>query len=45
MQSSCSSAGGTWDSGSNYCVMPSTTSSSSSCSSGQYWDGSACVPS
>ncbi|HEY4519474.1 MAG TPA: DUF5667 domain-containing protein [Candidatus Paceibacterota bacterium] len=45
MQSSCASAGGTWDSTSNYCQMPSTSSSSSStsCPSDQYWNGSSCV--
>ena len=46
MQASCTSAGGTWSSTSNYCMMPPTSSpSSTSCSSGQYWDGSACVTS
>ena len=44
MSSACASAGGTWNSGSNYCQMP-TTSGASSCTSGQYWDGSACVSS
>ena len=41
-QSGCTSAGGTWNSSSNYCNMPNT---SSSCSSSQYWNGSACVDS
>lgn len=48
MQSGCTSAGGTWDSATHYCQMPSTTSSgstggSSSCGTGMYWNGSACV--
>ncbi len=38
----CTQAGGVWDSSSNYCKMPN---SSSSCTSGQYWNGSACVTS
>ena len=46
MSSACAQAGGTWSALSNYCQMPTTsTSGSSSCSSGQYWDGSACVTS
>ena len=43
-QLACTTAGGTWDSSSNYCRMPSSTQGSS-CSSGQYWNGSACVSS
>lgn len=47
MQSGCASAGGTWNSTSNYCNMPPTSSPSysTSCPSGQYWSGSACVTS
>jgi len=41
-QLACTTAGGTWDSASNYCTMPSSTQGSS-CPSGQYWSGSACV--
>ncbi|PIR45206.1 MAG: hypothetical protein COV10_00835 [Candidatus Vogelbacteria bacterium CG10_big_fil_rev_8_21_14_0_10_51_16] len=47
----CESAGGTWNSSSNYCTWPSGTSGgsssgsyTSSCSSNQYWNGSSCVP-
>lgn len=39
-QQGCANVGGTWDSASNYCRMPS--SPSTSCPSGQYWNGSAC---
>ncbi|MBI5138770.1 MAG: hypothetical protein HZA95_03150 [Candidatus Vogelbacteria bacterium] len=45
----CAQAGGTWQGGSNYCQMPNSGGSSwssgsgSSCGSGQYWNGSACV--
>lgn len=39
---SCAQAGGTWNSSSNYCQMPT---SSTSCSSGQYWNGTMCVTS
>ena len=43
-QQSCASAGGTWDSASNYCNMPNSyQSGSTSCGSNQYWDGNACV--
>ncbi len=43
-QAGCASAGGTWSTTSNYCIMPnSAPSGSSSCPSGQYWNGSACV--
>ena len=41
-QSGCASAGGSWDSTSNYCVMPN---SQGACASGQYWNGSSCVTS
>ncbi|MBI4089018.1 hypothetical protein HY415_02890 [Candidatus Kaiserbacteria bacterium] len=41
-QQSCASAGGTWDSAANYCRMPTQ---STSCSSGEYWNGSSCVSS
>lgn len=41
-QEGCASVGGTWDSTANYCRMPSS-SQSTSCTSGQYWNGSACV--
>jgi hypothetical protein len=41
-QASCSQAGGTWDSASNWCNMPNAASS---CGAGQYWDGGACVSS
>ena len=39
-QQGCSNAGGTWDSASNYCRMPTQTTT---CASGQYWNGSSCV--
>ena len=45
MSSACAQAGGTWSSSSNYCQMPTTTTGSSSCTSGQYWNGSSCVSS
>ena len=35
-QQGCTNVGGTWNSASNYCNMPTT------CPSGQYWNGSAC---
>ena len=41
-QQGCANAGGTWDSSANYCRMPTQ---STSCPSGQYWNGSACQPS
>ncbi len=43
----CAQAGGTWNSSMTPpCQMPNTTTSgASSCSSGQYWNGSACVSS
>lgn len=44
-QAGCTSAGGTWNSSSNYCQMPSSSSSGSSCGSGYYWNGSSCVQS
>lgn len=44
-QSSCTSSGGTWNSTGNYCQMSQPSSPSSSCSSGQYWNGSSCVTS
>lgn len=39
----CAQAGGTWNTSTNYCQMSTTTSPSASCSSGQYWNGTACV--
>ena len=40
----CAQAGGSWNTSSNYCQMPgSSTGGSTSCSSGQYWNGSSCV--
>src|SRR3989344_2315529 len=71
MSTQCAQAGGTWNSSSSYCQMPTTTmscpsgqhwytpssgtgycisdttgsGSATTCSSGQYWDGSACVTS
>ena len=36
----CTQAGGTWNSSTSYCQMPST---STTCPSGQYWSGTACV--
>ena len=46
-QAGCASAGGTWNSSSNYCQMPNSTysGSGSPCGAGLYWNGSACVPS
>lgn len=38
-QQGCANVGGTWDSAANYCRMPTQ---STSCPSGQYWNGSAC---
>ncbi len=40
----CAQAGGSWNTSSSYCQMP-TSSGSSSCTSGQYWNGTACVTS
>ena len=42
-QQGCATAGGTWDSASNYCRMPTTQTTT--CASGQYWNGSSCVTS
>ena len=39
-QQGCATAGGTWDSAANYCRMPTQTTT---CASGQYWNGSSCV--
>ena len=44
MSAQCAQAGGSWNG--STCVMPTTTTTTSTtCSSGQYWDGSACVTS
>ncbi len=40
----CSQAGGSWNSSTSYCQMPGGSTSSTSCPSGNYWNGSACVP-
>jgi len=40
----CAQAGGTWNSSTSYCQMPTTTSSTT-CPSGWYWNGSSCVSS
>ena len=37
----CAQAGGTWNASTSYCQMP--TSGGTACTSGQYWNGSACV--
>lgn len=43
-QSGCVSAGGTWDTSSNYCRMPSSGSTgSTSCGNGYTWNGTSCV--
>ena len=40
----CAQAGGTWNTSTSYCQMPVPSGgSSASCSSGQYWNGTACV--
>ncbi len=36
----CAQAGGTWNAGTHFCQMPTT--SGTSCPSGQYWNGTAC---
>lgn len=47
----CAQAGGSWNTSSSYCQMPTasgsstSSTSSTSCSSGQYWNGSNCVSS
>ena len=41
----CTQVGGTWNSTTNFCQMPNQTTQTSSCASGQYWNGTACVTS